>query len=139
MDRWFEEAFRRPFSLLRGPFAPARWFSEMEEISPAVDIFEEGDQLVVKVELPGMKKEDLEVSLKDDLLTISGEKQKEKKEEKANYYRMESTHGAFRRSFRLPVEVETNKSKATFTDGILELRMPKSEEAKKREIKIQVH
>jgi len=86
MEHRFEEMFRRPFSLLGPSWFPRVKMPEMEEISPTVDIFEEGDDVVVKAELPGMKKEDIEVKLTETTITISGEKKKEEKVEKKNYY-----------------------------------------------------
>lgn len=75
MERWFDEAFQGPFSLFRRPFSPSRWMSE--RLSPPVDFLEDGDDFVVKAELPGMDKDDINISLQDDVLTISGEKKKE--------------------------------------------------------------
>ena len=109
---------------------------EMEGVSPNVDIFEEGDNFVVKAEIPGMKKEDIEVNLTADMITISGEKKKEEKIEKKDYYRVERSYGSFRRSFRLPKEVQADKAKASFKDGILEVKVPKTEEAIKKEKKV---
>lgn len=135
-ERWFEEPFRTPFSFLRRPLSPARFFTE--ETAPMVDIFEEGEDLVVKAELPGLEREDINVTLADDVLTISGEKKREEKVEEKNYYRLERSSGSFSRSFRLPVEVQADKVKATFKGGVLEMRMPKTEEAKEKEIKIKI-
>jgi len=138
MERWFEEAFRRPFSLM----GPSWWprFKEVvtEEVIPSVDIFEEADNVVVKAELPGMSKENIDVSMTDNTISISGEKKKEEKVEKKNYYREERSYGSFTRSFRLPAEVDTAKAKASFKAGILEIRIPKTEEAKKREKKVPI-
>ncbi|HHN64489.1 MAG TPA: Hsp20/alpha crystallin family protein [Nitrospirae bacterium] len=138
MERWFDEFFRRPFSLFGPSWLPRLRMPEIEEISPSVDIFEEGDDVVVKAELPGMKKDDIDVTLSDDTITISGEKKREEKVEKKNYYRYERSFGSFSRSFRLPVDVQADKAKATFKDGILEIRIPKTEEAKKRQRKLQI-
>jgi HSP20 family protein len=138
MERWFEDVFRRPFSLMRPSWWPRLEFPELEEVTPSVDIFEEGDGVVVKAELPGMKREDVEVSLTDDVITISGEKKKEEKVEKKNYYSLERTYGSFTRSFRLPAEVQTDKAKAKFESGVLEIRIPKTEEAKKKTKKIPI-
>ncbi|NOY39509.1 MAG: Hsp20/alpha crystallin family protein [Nitrospirae bacterium] len=139
MERWFEEdVFRRPFSLLGPSWLPRLRFPELEEISPVVDIYEEGDDVVVKAEMPGIKKDDVDVSLTDNTITISGEKKKEEKVEKKNYYRLERSYGSFTRTFRLPAEVQSDKAKAKFKDGILEIRVPKTEEAKKREKKVKV-
>lgn len=138
MERMFEEFFRRPFSLIGPSWLPRFGLLEREEISPTVDIFEEGGDVVVKAELPGMKKEDIDVNITDDTITISGEKKKEEKVEKKNYYRLERSHGSFTRSFRMPTEVQTDKAKANFKDGVLEVRIPKTEEAKKKEKKIPI-
>lgn len=133
MERWFEGFFRRPFSLS----FPWRWsgprFPEFEEITPCCDILEEGNDVVVKAELPGMTKKDILVTVTDDYITLSGEK---KKEEKTDYHRFERSYGSFKRSFRLPAEIQADKVKAKFDNGILEVRMPKTEEAKKKEKKI---
>jgi HSP20 family protein len=136
MEKRFEEWFRRPFSLLGPSWFPKLRMAEMEEISPTVDIFEEGDDVVVKAELPGIKKEDIDVKLTDSSITISGEKKKEEKVEKKNYYRMERSYGSFTRTFSLPADVQTDKAKAEFKDGILQIRVPKTEEAKQKEKKV---
>jgi HSP20 family protein len=138
MERRFEDWFRRPFSLVEPSWWPRLKMAEMEEVTPKIDIYEDGDDFMVKAEMPGMRKEDIEVSLTDSMITISGEKKKEDKVEKKNYYRMERSYGAFTRSFRLPQEIQTDKAKATFKDGVLEVRVPKTEEAKKKEKKIPV-
>ena len=136
MERWFEESFRRPF------FAPS-WMPrfklpEFGVTYPTVDIFEDGNDVVVKAELPGIKKEDIEVNISDDVITISGEKKSEEKVEKKDYYRLERTFGSFTRSLQLPAETQTDKAKASFRDGILEVRMPKPEAAVRKVKKIQV-
>ncbi len=138
MERMFEDFFRRPFSLL----APSRWpgmtLPTAGEISPSIDVYEEGDFVVVKAELPGMKKEDLSVDFSDGAVTISGEKKQEEKVEHKNYHMVERSYGSFTRSFFLPTEVIAGKAKATFKDGVLEIRVPKTEEAKKKERKIPI-
>jgi len=138
MERRFEDLFRRPFSIMEPSWWPRLRMPEMEEVSAKVDIFEEGDNFVVKAEIPGLKKEDIEVNLTGDMITISGEKKKEEKVEKKDYYRVERSYGSFSRSFRLPKEVQTDKAKATFKDGVLEVKVPKTEEAKKKEKKVPV-
>lgn len=138
MERWFEEAFRRPFSLLGPSWLPRLRATEVEEAIPSVDIFEEADNVVVKAELPGIKKEDIDVSMTDNVISISGEKKREEKVERKNYYREERSYGSFTRSFRLPAEVQTDKAKAGFKEGVLEIRIPKTEEAKKREKKVSI-
>jgi len=138
MERRFEDLFRRPFSLMEPAWWPKLRMPEMAEVSPHVDIFEEGDNFVVKAEVPGLKKEEIEVNLTDDMITISGEKKKEEKVEKKDYYRMERSYGSFTRSFRLPKGIQTDKAKATFKDGVLEVKVPKTEEAKKKEKKVPI-
>lgn len=136
IEKLFEEAWKRPFSLF-GSLMP-RLKTETEVIAPAVDIYEEGDDLVLKAELPGLNKDDIEVKVTDDYITISGEKKKEEKVEEKNYYRYERSYGSFSRTFRLPVEIQTDKAKAKFENGVLEIRIPKTEEAKIKERKLQI-
>ncbi len=138
MERRFEELFRRPFSMLGPSWFPRLRMHEMEEVLPTVDIFEDGNDIVVKAELPGMKKGDIEVKLSDGTITISGEKKKEEKVEKRDYFRMERSYGSFSRAFNLPSEVQSEKAKAQFKDGILEIRVPKTEEAKQKEKKVSI-
>jgi len=107
-------------------------------LSPDVDIFEDGNDIVVKAEIPGMKKENIEVNLTDDMITVSGEKKNEEKVEKKDYYRIERSYGSFTRSFRLPKDVQTDKARATFKDGVLEIRVPKTAEAISKEKKIPI-
>lgn len=106
--------------------------------SPAVDITDTGDNLVIKAEVPGFDKKNINISLAGDTITISGKTQEEKEEKKAHYLYKERVTGSFTRSFTLPVPVDRNKVKATCKDGILEIILPKAEEAKAKEIKIDV-
>jgi HSP20 family protein len=135
MEKRFEDFFRRPFSSMPSWLSRLR-MPEVEEVVPSVDIVKEGDDIVVKAELPGIKKEDIDVSLTKDTITISGEKKKEEKIEKKDYYSLERSYGSFKRSFSLPAEVQTEKASAKFKDGVLEIRIPKTEEAKKKEKKV---
>ena len=93
---------------------------------------------MVKAELPGMDKENIEVNLTDHTLTIKGEKKKEDEVKEENYYRCERSYGSFLRTVELPKDVHADKVKASFKNGILEVRMPKTEEAKSKEIKVKV-
>jgi HSP20 family protein len=103
--------------------------------SPALDLYENGDHLIAVVELPGMRKEDFEISLHDGTLTVSGErKRKSTNGEKAQ--RTERYVGAFRRSIALPTRVDASKVNATYQDGILKVTLPKAEEAKPKQIKV---
>lgn len=138
MPRWmerFEEMLERPF----GPFPMLRWPEELAGVKvPPIDVYEEGDSLVVKAELPGLKKEEIEVNVAGDLLTISGRKEKEEKVERKDYHRMERVTGAFTRSVKLPLEVEIDKVAAAFKDGVLEIRAPKSAAVRAKSRKIEV-
>jgi HSP20 family protein len=138
MEKRFEDFFRRPFSMFGPSWLPRLKFPETGIISPNVDIFEDGNDIVVKAEIPGMKKEDIEVNLTDDMITVSGEKRNEEKVEKKDYYRIERSYGSFTRSFRLPKDVQSDKAKATFKDGVLEIRVPKTAEAISKEKKIPI-
>ena len=136
MDDFMEEFFRRPFG--RPFWAGMPRMMEEVEPTPSVDIYEEGDTIVLKSELPGMTKADLDINLTDDTITISGEKKKEEKVERKNYYRLERSFGSFKRTFALPSDVQSDKAKASFKDGVLEVKIPKSEEAKKKEKKVKI-
>ena len=105
---------------------------------PSLDVAETKDELVVKAEVPGMEPKDIDISLSDGVLTIKGEKKQEKEEKEADYHLVERSYGAFTRSVRLPKEVQSDKISASYKDGILNVTLPKSEKAKKKEIKIKV-
>ena len=106
--------------------------------APAVDIHETDDGFMVTADLPGVKKEDIEIDLKDSTLTIKGEKKFEEKAPKENYIRIERSYGKFIRSFSLPNNIDSEKIKATFNNGTLELNIPKKEDAKPKQITIDV-
>jgi len=105
---------------------------------PPVDIYETGDSIVIKAELPGISKEDITLEVKDNTLAIRGEKKFEKDVKEENYHRVERSYGAFQRAFSLPSTVQQDKVKAKFRDGILEVTLPKAEEAKPKQIKVDV-
>lgn len=106
--------------------------------TPAVDIAEQDDQYVVKVELPGVNKDDVKITLESNILTIRGEKKQEKEIKEDNYHRMERSYGSFQRSFTLPATVKSDKIDAGFKDGILTISLPKAEEAKPKQIEVKV-
>ncbi|MFZ5799180.1 MAG: Hsp20/alpha crystallin family protein [Desulfobulbaceae bacterium] len=135
MERYFDRFFRHPFSLMNQPW-PFREVPGMGDVSPSVDIFEEGGDMVVKAELPGISKENLNVTITENTLTITGEKKQEEKVEKKNYHRIERSYGSFTRSFRLPDNVNSDKAKASFKDGVLEVRVPKTKETKQKKITV---
>jgi HSP20 family protein len=103
--------------------------------SPALDLYQSSDNVVALVELPGMRKEDIDISLHDNTLTISGERKRESKNGE-NAERTERYVGTFRRSIALPTRVDANKVSATYEDGILKVTLPKAEEAKPKQIQV---
>jgi HSP20 family protein len=127
MDRLFEESFVR----MRG--LPSPFGAE----ALAIDMYETTDSVVVKTGVPGIKSEDIDITITGDVLTIKGETKVEEKVEKENYIRQERRHGVFQRSVRLPGSVVPDKAEATFENGILTLTIPKSEEAKPKTIKVE--
>jgi len=138
MDRWFENFFPR------GWMRPSRmeWPSwgelaaPFEGCMPMVDVIDRDDEVVVRAEVPGVEKDDLDVSVSDNAVTIKGETKREEKEEKGDYYRCEISRGTFARTVVLPDYVDSDSVKAKFEDGVLELTLPKVEKVKRRSIKI---
>ncbi len=105
---------------------------------PSVDISDDKDNYYLTAELPGVDKNNIKITVKDNTLTISGERKEEKEEKDKNFYRREISYGNFIRSFELPDSIDQNKIKANYKDGILKLTIPKKEEAKPKEIEIKV-
>lgn len=105
--------------------------------APALDISEDKDNFIVKVELPGMKKDDIDVSLHDGNLSISGERKSEKKSEETQVYRSERYFGRFQRTVALPAPVAADKVRGDYKDGVLTVTLPKAEEAKPKQINVQ--
>ncbi len=104
--------------------------------SPRVDIFESESELVLEAELPGMQRDDFEVSIENNVITLRGERKFEKKDESDNYHRVERAYGSFTRSFSLPRSVSAEGTTADFKNGVLRVTLPKKEEAKARKIEI---
>jgi len=104
--------------------------------NPRVDIFENKDNLVLEAELPGLTREDFELSFENNVLTLKGERKFEKKTEGENYHRIERSYGAFTRSFTLPQTVTADGAKAEFNNGILNVSLPKREDTKARKIEV---
>ena len=123
--------FEDPFGFVT---APTSFF---EGWSPSLDIFEDKDKITVRTELPGMRKEDIEISLQDGTLTIGGERTTTS-ENGENAERTERFSGKFRRSITLPARVDSGKVSAAYKDGILTITLPKAEEAKPKQIKVNV-
>lgn len=128
MDRIFQEFFGRTY-------VPERFEIEW---APAVDVSETEDAIIVKADLPGVKPEDIEINIVDNVLTIRGEKKREAEEKKENFYRVERFYGSFMRAIQLPTEVEVDKVKAQYKDGVLKITLPKKPEEKKKVIKVEV-
>lgn len=103
---------------------------------PKVDIIDRDDEIFIRAELPGVDKKDIDISMTDNTVTIKGETSKEEKEEKGDYYRCETSRGSYTRTLSLPAGVNAEKTSATFKDGVLELTMPKMEQAKRRNIEV---
>ncbi|MDX9864123.1 MAG: Hsp20/alpha crystallin family protein [Anaerolineaceae bacterium] len=124
MDQLFNDAFTRPVSM-SGVSA-----------SPAIDLFQDNDNVVIKAALPGLKAEDVEISVTADVLSLRGEYKQESEQKEATYHIREQRYGSFERSVRLPTDVQTDKAKADFEDGILTITLPKAEAVKPKMISI---
>jgi len=127
-NQLFNDTFARAFGDQREA-APRAWI-------PPVDIYETGDSLVLKAELPGINPDDVEISVEDSTLYLKGERKFEKEVKEEGLHRVERSYGTFTRSFALPNTIDADKVKAEYQNGILILTMPKREEAKPRSIKI---
>lgn len=139
MDRLFESVF--PRSWLR----PLRWeWPALGELAtpfegrlPKVDVVDRDNDILVRAELPGVDKKDLDISITDNTVTIHAVTSRESEEEQGEYYRREISRGSFSRTLALPAEVDADGAKASFKDGILELTVPKVAKAKRRRIEVQ--
>jgi len=134
MERLFEEVFE-----------PARrrrhWWPKSPEggvVVPNIDMYDRKTEIVVKAELPGVERDNIDLTITRDAITIKGEIRREEETKEEDYYSREISYGNFMRSVALPAEVESEKAKATFKNGILEIVLPKKEEAKPKEIKVEV-
>lgn len=139
MERLFEN-----FST-RGWLRPFQWETPLlnelvttaERKIPSVDVVDRDNDILVKAELPGIDKKDLDISVTSNSVTIKGETSHEEKEEKGNYYRCEISKGSYSRSIGLPSEVDEKASKAKFKDGLLEITLPKLKKTKHHNIKVE--
>lgn len=141
MDRFFDE------------YLPRRWWHQLhrdwpsistspamspfEGKTPRVDVIDREEDILIKAELPGVDKKDINITIANNILTLEASMSKEEKEEKAEYYRQEISRGSYRRTFELPAAVKDNEAKATFKNGILELTIPKMEKTKRSTIKVE--
>lgn len=129
MDRLFDEGFSRPWRLLPS-------IQEQTDWSFPVEVSETENEVEVKAALPGVRPEEVDISVTNDVLTIRAEHREEAEERKRDYYRREIRYGTYHRSLALPVAVDTDKAEATFRNGMLHLRMPKAEALRPKQIKI---
>jgi HSP20 family protein len=124
MDRLFDDAFTRPISLSGG------------SVVPAIDLYQDDDEVVVKAALPGLKADDVQISITADVLTLRGEFKQQTEQKKTTYHIREQRFGAFERTVMLPMDVQSDKAKADFENGVLTVTLPKSETVKPRTITI---
>lgn len=129
MDRLWDSFFER--GIRRRAEGVGEWY-------PSLDVAETKNDLVIKAELPGMDPKDIDISLSDGILTIKGEKKQEREEKEEDYHLIERSYGSFTRSVQLPKGVQSDKINASYKNGVLRVTLPKTEEAKKKEIKIKV-
>jgi HSP20 family protein len=125
-DELFRDFFRRPI------------LEEGEVLEPAVEVAESDGEVTVKMQVPGVEKDQLQLTVDDDRLTIRGETRKESEEKRKNYYSQEIRYGAFQRTVPLPVEVDATKASAALKDGVLKVTLPKSRQPKAQEIRVAV-
>jgi len=130
MNQIFEDALARSRGREEG-LRTGMW-------TPAVDIYENSDFVVVKAELPGVEKNQISVEVKDGILSLRGERKFEKEVKEESYHRIERSYGSFQRSFSLPVSVDQDQVTARFEDGVLEVKLPKKEKAKPKQIQVDV-
>lgn len=116
-------------------FDEDRWFSG--SFSPAMDVYQDGDNVIAKVSLPDIEPKNIEVSVENDVLTVSGETREKKEIKHEDYYRKEIREGSFSRSVVLPMKVKNEKVKASYEKGVLTITMPKAEEVKPRRVAIE--
>jgi HSP20 family protein len=128
LDRFFDDPFFR-LGRMAEDSGLGMW-------NPAVDLYEKDDCVMIKAELPGVDKNDINIDLKDRLLTLSGERTHDKEVNEENYYRRERSYGKFQRTFTLPADVDSDKIKAEFKDGVLQIEIPKPEEKKAKKVTI---
>ena len=137
MDRMFDQYFRhgwmRPWRF-EWPSFPEMALPELK--MPKVDVVDRETEVLVKAEVPGVDKKDVDISVGENTVTIKGSTRHEEKEEKGDFYRREISTGSFSRSVALPAEVDGSKAKAAFKDGVLEITIPKREQAKRHSVKV---
>lgn len=133
-DDYFSRGWMRPFQSV-WPSMP-KMTAAFEGKMPSVDVIDRDSEILVRAELPGVDKKDLEISVTHNTVSIKGQTRKEEKEEKGDYYRCEISRGSYARTLSLPADVDESRAKANFRDGILELTLPKMNKSKRHTIKI---
>ncbi len=132
-------SLREDMDRLFNTFFGKHMTEEIEGIwMPVIDIEEDNENFVVKAELPGLKREDVKISVRGNLLTISGERKQEEETKNKTYHRVERSYGKFSRTISLPSEVDVNKIKAVYKDGVLIITLPKPETLKPKEIEVEI-
>lgn len=136
MDREFDLMLRRGHFPFRSGLNLWHGEQAFEGKVPSVDIIDKDDKIVIKAELPGIDKKDVDISVTDETVSIKGHSSYDKKEEKSNFYRREIACGSFERILAIPANVDSSKAKAKFNDGILELTLPKTKKSNRKKIEI---
>ncbi|MEO0072884.1 MAG: Hsp20/alpha crystallin family protein [candidate division WOR-3 bacterium] len=129
LDDWFF-GFTRPQRGLRSMLS--------RSFTPAVDVIDKKDKIVIKAEVPGVDKKDMSISITDDEVTIKGEIKREEEVNEKDYYRCERVYGSFSRTIPIPTTIDKSQAKATYKDGILEIVLPKAESEKPKELKLEI-
>lgn len=106
---------------------------------PAANVYQDKDNVIVQMDVPGMKADDIDITVENDVLTVSGQRKDEKEVKKEDYYRKEASYGSFSRSMILPMSVKGNEAQADFKDGVLKITLPKAEEVKPKKIAVKVN
>ena len=131
--------YNRINGMFDDPFFSLDRLADQENLgmwNPAVDLYEKDDHFIIKAELPGINKDDIKVDLKDRVLTLSGERSFDNEVKEENYYRKERSYGKFQRAFTLPADVDSEKIKAEFKDGVLQIEVPKPQDKKAKQVTI---
>jgi HSP20 family protein len=136
-DRWFDDFWRHPFPSLA--WRQEHWpFAELRSDLGAIDVRDADGEIVVKADLPGVKKDEVQIELTDSTLVIKGERKKEEEIKEEDYVRRERSYGSFSRVIGLSSEVNSDAVKASFKDGVLEVHLPKTEAAKRKPRKVAI-
>ncbi|MGC2061954.1 MAG: Hsp20/alpha crystallin family protein [Thermodesulfovibrionales bacterium] len=136
MGGWFGSAWQDPFRVVSTMLPTGTM--EFETKLPRLDMYAEGDELILKADIPGIGKDDVNITFSDNILTISGERKTEEKVEKGEYYSYERSEGSFCRSVELPFDIDVDKTKAHLDNGVLEVRLSRTHEVESKSTKIPI-